>query len=490
MSGGSHSTQTAERAVVGSLLINPGAFWEIELTSGDLRYPATRAAYVAIAELIAEGDPVDHISVAARAGIDSAELTQCMRAATAPDRIATYAEIVTEAALDSRVRRYAQALGRSDKRGGDLLALAQSELLQLGGDSQGPRDASHVGDVSSRIVDEVERRRRGEQPRDSVLLSGVPPLDDFMALGPGGVMTLAGRPSMGKTAFVLWLIGQLVEQGERVLVFSTESGRRDIVHRLHASLCGLSHQVVTRSRLGDQSAAALHAAHDLLRGWPVWIDDQRVDIRNIARQIRRYKARHGISVVVVDHLQECHASDIRARDPRGEINAVITGLRDVAREDPRVVVLVLSQLNRGVEQREDKRPLISDLRESGKIEEASDMIVLLYRPAWYYPQPRPPRDHSTGKPEKNWTPSEIDLKRHRERLIAAVAKNRNGPTGVLRCKWDPLRGQVAGIFDDDFELWGWPRTIDDYVHTADEQDVPPPTREPPPKREPEQGALL
>lgn len=423
--------ESNERAVIGAVLRRPEVFHDIDLQVGEFS-TRWRRVYSAVCDAVYNGDPVDPVTLSTACRVDSAHIAECMRFCTDPERISYYADAVRDNALDRRLRELGRELQSNSTRGNDLLALAQQQIALLGM-RNATRDAVHAGVVSKSVLDIAERRARGEVVKVGDIELGLPPLDDLLALVKGNVATVAGRPSMGKSAFMIWVAIALLMRGERILLFSTEATRDEVIHRIHALLIGVSSRRIAQRRLQHDELADLHRAHAVVSGWPLWIDDQHVRLRDVERQVRRYKARENITQVIVDHLQELSAGRGKYRlEGRAKIDVILEGLRDVCRESPSVLLWLVSQLHRGVESREDKRPFMSDLKESGKIEEISHMIFLLYRAAFYYQEAR---------------------EKYPWKLQVAVAKSRNGPTGRVLLHWDEKLGQVRGVYDEVMDLW-------------------------------------
>jgi replicative DNA helicase len=333
---------------------------------------------------------------------------------------------VREAAIDRAVRGIARQVAASHEFGYGLLAEAQRRVLEIKDHSI--RASVHaVEDVCGEVLRAMEERRAGNAP--SGLATGVPEFDSYLNLAPGGLIVIAGRPSMGKSSFGQWLTHRLLEQGERVLVFTTESHRAEYTARFLSRLSGVNPMGISRGNLGWEGSQRVKEAADKLRALPLFIDDTTLELPQIVRQIRRAKSHHGVTAVVLDHLQEVTHSKLQARDQE-LVNATLREVRAVAREDPKLYTVIVSQLNRAVESREGKRPIMADLRASGKIEEVADMILLLFRGAYYFPE------------------SDEAL------LEIAVAKNRNGTTGVLKFAWDGANGHCLGPLADRYATGG------------------------------------
>jgi len=460
----SRKVVAAERAVIGAILLNQDTFHEIVLSTNHFSDARWRKAYEAICEAVFENEQVNSATVAQASGVPARDVHDCTKFCKDPERIGDYAQVVKDAALDRNIRRLAQMATGSEKRGSELLAWLQSSVTKLAMADTG-KDATHVGDVAERVVEVAYKRSRGLEVKCGEIELGLPPIDELLALNYGNVATVAGRPGMGKSAFVLWVILLLLLKGEKILLFSTEATEDEVTQRLLALITNISAWAIARKGMTWAKVDQLKEARDWLRQQPLWIDDQSHRLPDVLRQTRRYKAREGVTTVVIDHLQELKVGDRRARDERGEINTILSGIREVTREDPKICTWLVSQLNRGVESREDKRPMMSDLKESGKIEEASHMIFLLYRAAYYY---------KSARDDKPW------------KLDAMIAKNRNGPTGRIVLHWENI-GQVGGVYDEVMHLYKMDLEAGGIVQ---EQGQAPDPEPPAPRQPPQQQGLV
>lgn len=412
----------AEAAVVGSLMLRNQSLFDFQLSTADFYDPHCRATYGAIVELLADGEVADPITIEAKLGDRSPPIEKLLEYSNAiptTENVRYYAKLVREKRIERDVRRAAFEIYRSQTEGAALADEAQKALVGLGGTFERDRPATSIGDICDEVIAEVQRRKAGEKPAG--LVSGFPEIDEYLAVSKGGVIVFAGRPSMGKSATAQFFADAIEAQGERVLVFSTESARIEYGQRRLSFATDINSRRIARGHVSFDEVQRLKAARDKAKDRALWVDDHAFEIESIVRQIRRYKAQEGITAVIVDHIQEVSVG--RSRSRMDAINTILEQLRAVAREDPKLYLILLSQLNRNVESRENKRPLLSDLRDSGRIEEIADMILLFFRQYYY--------DKEKGDPDI---------------LDALVAKNRNGPTGAIRMVWDNDLGHCRGPY--------------------------------------------
>jgi replicative DNA helicase len=427
------SLEAAESALVGALLRQPRLFHDVDLDSQEFFSPHCRRIHEAICALWADGVEPDAIAVTdwtekqPGVTVEVVDVLQLEDAAEMSVHLPTTIKLIHESALDRKVRLIAKGLQKSDKRGGDLW----TEAMTAFGDA--PRMESkgpvRLGDAVTEILDDMERREKGDT--GSSILTGVKAIDELNLLRRGGVMTIAGYTSMGKTSFVQYLARLWALNGEKVLVFSTETSHNLMARR---SLSRET-QINTRDflRTGPASPSTWRtvvAGASELAKQDIWIDDESDRVETITRAIRRERQRLGITIVIVDYIGEC-IPDI---EPRKEINQLISGCKKACREEPKTGLVLLSQLGRKVEKRPDRRPRKSDMLESSKIEAASDSIALLHRPHYYLKEGV---QYYVGL-EKQGKSVDPGL------LLIDIPKNRDDSTCILPMAWDNHRGQVLG----------------------------------------------
>ena len=260
------------------------------------------------------------------------------------------------------------------------------------------------------------------------LSTGYYALDEITSgLQDGEMLIVAARPSMGKTAFALNLAEQIAlaggHNGARIPVafFSLEMSRQTVTQRMLCAHSGVDSHKLRRNQLGEDDYERLMRSSGVLSEAPVFIDDTPgMTIMQLRARARRLAAQHGVRCIIVDYLQLLTAPGAGRESRQVEVSTISRGVKALARELS-LPVICLSQLNRGAEQREGHRPRMSDLRESGSIEQDADVIALLHREEYYHIQ----------NPE--WIEENLE-KRGLAELI--IAKQRNGPTGTVELTWD------------------------------------------------------
>ena len=425
-----HSVE-AEQSLLGGLLLDNQAFDRIaDLVSGDDFYRDDhRRIYRHIARMIEVARPADVVTVAE--SIEASEdkdktggrayigaLAQNTPSAL---NIRRYAEMVHERAVQRRLAQVAteiaeNALNPSGKEVGQLLDEAESRILEIGeAGSRRGTGLEEIKPVLARVLERIDYLYHRDNPSD---VTGVPTgfhdLDSKTAgLQPGELIIVAGRPSMGKTAFALNVAEHVaLHTLMPVAVFSMEMGGAQLATRMLGSIARVDQHKMRTGRLSDQEWHDLSDAMGKLHDAPVFIDEtaalNALELRTRARRLwRQFGGKLGL--VVVDYLQLMSANNLRNNENRAtEISEMSRSLKALAKELS-VPVIALSQLSRAVEQRNDKRPMMSDLRESGAIEQDADLILFIYREEVYYPD----------KPES------------KGRAEVIIGKQRNGPIGKV-----------------------------------------------------------
>lgn len=424
-----HSVE-AEQSVLGGLLLENEALDKIAdiLTSADFYRHDHRLIFTHIGKLIEHNRPADIVTVAESLE-SSAELSGvggiaylgalAQNTPTAAN-IRRYAEIVRERAVMRKLVEVGSGIAESaySPQGRDaqqLLDEAEAKIFQIA--EGGKRSSEGFVDIKvllPQVADRIDQLFQRDNPND---VTGVPTgfsdLDSMTSgFQPGDLVIVAGRPSMGKTAFSLNIAENVaLDSGLPVAVFSMEMAATQLAMRMIGSVGRLDQHRMRTGRLEDEDWVRLTTALGRLNDAPIFIDEgaslSSFDVRARARRLHRQCGKLGL--IVVDYLQLMSAPAGRQGENRAtEISEISRSLKALAKELD-VPVVALSQLNRSVEQRPDKRPVMSDLRESGAIEQDADLILFIYRDEVY----------NSDSPDKGT--AEI-----------IIAKQRNGPIGRVR----------------------------------------------------------
>lgn len=300
----------------------------------------------------------------------------------------------------------------------DLLAKAESAVMAVSG--LVADDVISGDDALRDTVAELSRRRKLSA---SDLLGATTSLDavDALTYGlqPGDLIVLAARPSMGKTAMMLQMMRAAAMDGHRPYGIELEMGKEQTLMRQIAAVGRVDFGIVQRpSKATEDDMARVRGAVSKLRGLEWWMDfSPGMTIDQIAAKLRRMKRQKNISIAFIDYLQYIDTSrQLRYTNATGAIQEITRRLKGLAKELG-IPIVLLSQLNRGLEQRRDKRPILSDLRESGAIEQDADVVIFLHREAYY--------DHDIPKDDPRQKLAEV-----------IVAKSRNGVVGSVNAHWE------------------------------------------------------
>jgi len=294
--------------------------------------------------------------------------------------------------------------------------------------------------------------------RDSRLTgapTGLVDLDHLLGgLHASDLIILAGRPSMGKTALATNIAFNAAVRfhpgggadetrpadGARVAFFSLEMSAEQLAMRLLAERTGIPSDKLRRGEVRDSDFMSIVRASQEIEGLPLYIDDSAaLTIAGLRARARRLKRRHGVSMIVVDYLQLMRpGASARLNNRVQEVSEITQGLKALAK-DLDLPVLALSQLSRAVEQRDDKRPLLADLRESGSIEQDADVVMFIFREEYYLSRKEPAADTAD---HAEWQEG-MDKVKNQAELI--VAKQRHGPTGKVDLYFDHLRTKFGNL---------------------------------------------
>jgi len=296
----------------------------------------------------------------------------------------------------------------------EILAFAENRIVYVVSDLV-KKETKGVSDILWPTLEEIERRmeNEGEIPGTP---TGFRRLDQYTSgLKPGQLVTIAGRPAMGKTSLALNVaLNAAVTHGVGVVVFSLEMNESELMERMLCSEARVDSTGLRVGRLSESEMKRLATAAGLINEAPIFINDSAgMTPLEMKSHVRRIQQTHEIGLVIVDYLQLMSLGDHRFTGNRvAEVSKLSRDLKVLAR-DLEVPVVALSQLNRGVEQRDEKRPLLSDLRESGSIEQDSDIVMFVFREEVYKGATNKKGENIEGKAE------------------IIISKQRNGPTGKV-----------------------------------------------------------
>jgi replicative DNA helicase len=411
----------AEQCVLGGMLLSKDAISDVieVIRPSDHYRPAHQLVHEAILDLYARGDPADPITVANELN-RRGELTRIGGAPYLHTLIASvptaanagyYARIVRERAILRRLveagTRIVQFGYAGDSDADDLVDRAQAEVYAVT-DRRIAEDYHPLSEIMPAALEEIEAIGAHGGGINGVP-TGFSDLDALTnGLHPGQMVVIAARPAVGKSALALdFARSAAIKHGQPTVVFSLEMGRNEITMRLLSAEARVPMHVMRTGQMSDDDWGRLAKRMSEVADAPLFIDDSpNMSLMEIRAKCRRLKQRHDLKLVIIDYLQ-LMSSPKRTESRQQEVSEMSRSLKLLAKE-LEVPVIALSQLNRGPEQRQDKKPMLSDLRESGSIEQDADVVILLHREDAY--ERESPRA------------GEADL---------IVAKHRNGPTATV-----------------------------------------------------------
>jgi replicative DNA helicase len=414
----------AEKSVLGSMLLSSEAYDEViqRLNSACFYGDANRRIFQCIHDMYERGlRAVDVVTLAnelkKRSELEEiggpAYLNEIMATVPHAAHADYYANIVRErwlqrALIETCERTLNETYG-DDEDVDEILARAETRLFAILEEQENVETIS-IDDILNETFQRIFERMDQE---DSIsgLHTGFFGLDDYTSgFQPTELIILAARPSMGKTALVCNFAMSVAKSGNGVLLFSLEQSKLELAERLLCIHAKISGHKLRQGDLDEFEQNTLMEAANEMRQFPIFIDDVAGrTMSQVGAIARRLKRRQQLDIVIIDYLQLIESED-RNLPREQQISSITRRLKFLAK-DLNIPVIALAQLNRGVEQREDKRPRLSDLRESGAIEQDADIVMFLHRPEAYDPEDRP---------------GEADL---------IVAKNRHGPIGTVELVW-------------------------------------------------------
>ena len=421
-------SEEAEQAVLSGVFLRPDLLHEIidQISDADFYIPAHRIIFGAFMALYAQGTPVDEVTVfdwlvshsQLEAVGGAAYLGELSHAVVSGSNAAHWAKIVRDKAMQrSLINASAQIISNCYDASRDVPTLLDESERAIFSISEraNSKTFSSSGELVRTVFDELTARYNNKSVTTGVP-SGYIQLDKMTAgLQPTDLIIIAARPSMGKTAFALNVaMRAAMSGGATVAIFSLEMSKESLMDRM---LCAWGRVELSRVRRGfleDEDWVKLSSAADELSRAKIFIDDTAgLSPLTLRARCRRLKAEQGLDMVMVDYLQLMHSSRNDSREL--EISDISRNLKALAKE-LKVPVVALSQLNRKVEERTDKRPVLSDLRESGAIEQDADLIMFIHREDAYNKKNDRPK---TGVAE------------------IIIGKHRNGPTGTVELAYRP-----------------------------------------------------
>ncbi len=439
----------AERSVLGAMLMDKEAVTNaVEMLSPEDFYAKQNGVvFEAMMQLNAVGRPIDAVTLVEKLKENEAPeemqstefIKEILNSVPTSANIKHYAQIVYEKATLRRLIKITENISETCYQGHDelenILETTEKNIFNL----IQSRNTKEYEPINQIVINALKKIQLASQTKGNVtgLSTGFADLD-FKTAGmqPSDFILIAARPSMGKTAFALSILDHVVfRKNQSAVIFSLEMSKEQLVNRLFAMESRIDAQNIRTGQLSDKDWDNLIESSEVIGNSKLIIDDtSAITVADMRSKCRKYKMEHDIQLVIVDYIQLMNSG--RRIDNRvQELSEISRALKGLARE-LNVPVIALSQLSRAVESRPDHRPMLSDIRESGAIEQDADVVMFLYRDDYYNPE---------------------TVDRNVAEVI--IAKQRNGPTGTVKLTWQPkytrfvnmLKNENAVPVPDTFE---------------------------------------
>ena len=426
----------AEKAVISSIIKASNQFQAIDdisriLNSSDFYRYANKEIYIAMLSMFSEHKNIDEITLTEylkNAGkLDKvggiAYITEIANCIPSAANLKEYAHIVRNTAVRRDVIKASeliQDIGYSSENADEAVEQAEKIIFDI---SKKHRHTNKIIEPQELMLETVKEIEKQYENKNAGGLSGVDTgFRDLNALTGGfqksDFIVLGARPAMGKTALALSIALRVARKNISVAVFSLEMSRQQLGKRLVSAITCINSSKISSGRLTDKEMSSIFQACDKLSRFPLYIDDTaEMNITELRSKARQLKVEKNIQLMIIDYLQLL-SSDRKRDNKVQEVSDISRQLKILAKE-LNIPIIALAQLSRGVEARQDKRPMLSDLRESGAIEQDADIVMFLYREGYYNPQK-----------DSNGFLIDNDIKNHLSDLI--IAKHRNGATDDIK----------------------------------------------------------
>lgn len=420
-----HSLE-AEQAILGGIFVEPDLFEEVlEIVSPEDFYKNMYSViFRSMLEVYRESNEIDMVLIKNKLlqvhqfteEQINEELSNILENSFSAVNLKEYARLVREKAILRRLgeagRKITEIAYRDDRDAEDILDEAESIVLKVDQQKKG-KEIISLREAAKIEFDRLERIEANQGETVGVT-TGFSDLDkDTGGWNPSDLVIVAARPAMGKTAFALNLVLNAAKKGNKsILVFSLEMSTQQLYQRFMSIEAGVALSKIRNGHLDSKDWGRLGAATDIIGNYDITIADiPNVNVLEIRALARKIKSRQDLDMIVIDYLQLIRGSSARSESRQQEISEISRSLKSLARELD-IPIIALSQLSRSPESRPDKRPMLSDLRESGAIEQDADVVIFLYRDDYY----------NQESPDAGIT--EI-----------IIGKQRNGPTATVKLRF-------------------------------------------------------
>ncbi|WP_042683143.1 replicative DNA helicase [Anaerosalibacter massiliensis] len=401
-----------EQSILACMLIDRDCAMDSGLLSSvDFVVPANREIFNSIKRLTQADKQIDYMTVYQDLNqeIPLSHLTTLSESMPTVRNFQEYVKQLKDITLKRNLYKLSEKMKDKDRTGKEIAEIAEKEIFEMQEDIT-TGEITQVRDIVLSTVDEIQEMYYGNKP--SGIMTGYRAVDALLnGLKKGQLIIVAARPAMGKTSYAMNIAENLILQDKSVAFFSLEMTKQELTEKLILSSALVGNDKLRKKTMTDYDWEKVSNATNAILQTNLFIDDNSTrTVSEMHSMSRRLKRRKGLDLVVVDYLQLMTTKN-NSENRQQEISTISRGLKIMAKS-LNIPVIALSQLSRACEMRQDKRPLLSDLRESGSIEQDADVVKFIYRDEYYNP--------------------DTDLPGIAEIL---VAKNRKGPTGKAELGW-------------------------------------------------------
>ncbi len=427
-----------ERSILSSIVFEPSQFDELSTTlkKDDFYLPAHQDIFGAMMILLQKDEPIDEEFIKKELIKMKKFDEQVMLEILSANPISNTRAYVNEI-KDKSLKRHLLTLTTEIKRvtveeelpSAEVVDIVEKKLYEITQDNQ----TSDFKDSPTMTYDTMEYIKEMKARGNSVLVgvdTGFNELNKMTTgFGKGDLVIIAARPAMGKTSFILNTVNSLINQGKGVAFFSLEMPAEQLMLRLLSIQTSIPLQKLRVGDMNDDQWSSLTSAIDKMNTAKLFVDDQgSININQLRSKLRKLKNQHPeIEIAVIDYLQIMQG--IGTQDRHLQVSEISRGLKMLARE-LEMPIVALSQLNRGLESRNDKRPMLSDIRESGSIEQDADIILFVYRDDVYLYKEEKEREKAAKAEGKEFISEYVEKEEEEAEII--IGKQRNGPTGHVK----------------------------------------------------------
>ncbi|MCQ2199444.1 MAG: replicative DNA helicase [Paludibacteraceae bacterium] len=440
-----------EESVLGALMVEKNAFSEIgsQLKPESFYVPKNGKIFAAVSALAMKQEPIDLVTVMEQLKKDgnfeeiggAPTLSGLTQKVISTVHVYEHAKIIAEKALARQLITFCQGIQKkayAQEEDVDLLMQeAEGSLFEISKNNL-KKDFQHVGEVGSMALETIELAMNSPEGIGGVP-SGFTELDKKTnGWQKSDLIIIAARPAMGKTAFVLSMARNIGEAKSPVAVFSLEMSNLQLYNRLLVNVTELSSEKIKKGQLSPSEFKRVQQGVRLIEEQPIYLDDTpSLSVFEFATKARKLCRDHGVEIIIIDYLQLMNASGMGFGSREQEVSTISRSLKQLAKE-LQIPIIALSQLNRGVESRDkDKRPQLSDLRESGAIEQDADMVLFIHRPEYYK------MEYMSDGATKSEGLAEI-----------IIAKHRNGATGDIMLRFIGSQTKFANYNPNEISIGG------------------------------------